>query len=222
MKILLNSLYGKFAEHAEREELITNPDESIEGCYDYDDMFGYSVRKTTQYRAHQLLGIAARITTMSQLKLYEYIETIQRHGGKIYYCDTDSIVTDIRMPTSSNLGGIKKEYDIQEAVFLAPKTYCLKLYDDNKEKIVLKGFSHDFHKNINFETFKNALFKQDFRAFNEETIRPASFKTIHVRGFNGFVTMLQEKQIVSTYDKRKILSDFSTQPLTVPITENNL
>lgn len=214
MKILLNSLYGKFAEHSEREELVTDPDESIEGSYDYDDVFGYSIRKVIQLRAHQLLGIAARVTTMSQLKLYEYIETIQRLGGQIYYCDTDSIITDVRIPTGSELGGVKLENEIIEGVFLAPKAYCLRTYDkDHEIKTVMKGFSSYFRKTITIDDFRNALPpKNDFSPFHEELIHPASLKQIHIRNLDGFVTMVEKKSVQEIYDKREILPDLTTRP----------
>jgi len=217
MKILLNSLYGKFAEHSEREELITDPDESIEGSYCYDDVFGYSIRKVTRLRAHQLLGIAARVTTMAQLKLYEYIETIQRLGGSIYYCDTDSIITDVRIPTGKELGGVKLEHEIIEGVFLSPKSYCLRTYDkDDEYKVVMKGFSRDWQSHITMQDFRNALPpKSDFTPFQEQVVRPASLKQIHIRNLNGFVTMVEKKSVQEVYDKREILPDLTTRPWTI-------
>jgi len=222
MKILLNSLYGKFAEHSEREELITDPDESLEGSYDYDDVFGYSIRKVTRLRAHQLLGIATRVTTMSELKLYEYFEVIQRLGGTIYYCDTDSIITDIRIPTGTELGGVKLEHEFIEGVFLAPKAYCLRTYDaDHEIKIVLKGFSNGFRQHVGIEEFRNALPpKSDFTPFAEQVISPASLKQIHVRSLDGFVTMVQKKSMKEVYDKRKINGDLTTEPWVLPMAQN--
>jgi hypothetical protein len=213
MKRLLNSLYGKFGERHEREELITDPDEDITGAYPYDDVFGYSIRKYIRYSAYHLPAIAARVTALAQIKLYEYLQQAVKAGGALYYMDTDSLVTDVRLPTSSNLGGLKKEYDIRSAVFLAPKTYCLRLYDDNEERIVLKGFSHYFHKHLSYNDFEEALLTRDLSKFTEESIGPASLKTVHIRHMDGFVTALQKKSLVSFYDKREILPDYSTRPL---------
>lgn len=214
MKTLLVSLYGKFAEHEEQEELITDPNEDITGSYPYDDTFGYSTRTVKRLRAHQLLAIASRVTSYAQLKLYSYFEKIRQAGGTVYYCDTDSVITDVRIPTSKELGDIKMEYEIIEAVFLAPKAYALHCYDKDKEyKFVMKGFSPEFKKHITMQDFRNALPpKNDFTPFHEQIIRPASFKQIHVRNLQGFVTMVETKSVKSIYDKREILQDLTTRP----------
>ena len=223
MKLLLNALYGKFGEHQEREELITDPDVDITGSYPYDDVFGYSIRKFIRYSAYHLPAIAARVTSLAQLKLYGYIEQIQKAGGTVYYMDTDSIVTDVRIPTSSELGGLKLEQEFIAGVFLAPKTYCLKLYDKdeqgNDEKIVMKGFSKSIRRHLTYKDFEEALLTGDYSKFTEYIIEPASMKTVHVRHLDGFVTILNVKTIRSGYDKRIINPDFSTSPHILPFEE---
>lgn len=223
MKLLLNALYGKFGEHQEREELITNPDTDITGSYPYDDIFGYSIRKLIRFSAYHLPAIAARVTSLAQLKLYSYIEQIQRQGGNIYYMDTDSIVTDIRIQTSSELGSLKLEHEIRSAVFLAPKTYCLRLYNadetGNDEKIVMKGFSRSFHKHLCYHDFETALLTGNYSKFLEYIVEPASLKTVHIRKMDGFVTVLNMKAIRSGYDKRIINPDYTTSPFIMPLPE---
>jgi hypothetical protein len=219
MKRLLNSLYGKFGEHQEREELVTDPDEDITGAYPYDEVFGYSIRKFVRFSAYHLPAIAAYVTALAQLKIYGYLCAALRAGGRLFYTDTDSLVTDVRLPTSRDLGGLKLEHEIRRAVFLAPKTYCLTLYDDEEEKIVLKGFSPVSRHRLGYLAFEEALLTGDLSRFTEETIQPASLKTIHVRHLGGFVTVLQKKSLGSWYDKRIIHPDFTTSPLTVPLPE---
>lgn len=50
-------------------------------------------------------------------------------GGRIYYTDTDSIVTDIELPSelvsNNELGKFKLEYKVKEGIFISGKTYCL-------------------------------------------------------------------------------------------------
>jgi hypothetical protein len=203
--------------------MITDPDTDITGSYPYDDIFGYSIKKIIRFSAYHLPAIAARVTSLAQLKLYSYIEQIQRLGGKIYYMDTDSIVTDIRIPTSTELGGLKLEHEIQSAVFLAPKTYCLKLYNTdetgNNEKIVMKGFSRSFHKHLCYHDFEAALLTGDYSKFLEYIVEPASLKTVHIRKMDGFVTVLNMKAIRTGYDKRIINPDYTTTPFTMPLPE---
>jgi len=51
------------------------------------------------------------------------------NGGKIYYSDTDSIVTSQKLPESlvsnKDLGKLKLEHEIDKAIFISGKTYCL-------------------------------------------------------------------------------------------------
>lgn len=54
-------------------------------------------------------------------------------GGAIYYTDTDSLVTDIELPSSfispSKLGLFKLEHKISKGYFISGKTYGILLYD---------------------------------------------------------------------------------------------
>lgn len=220
MKILLNSLYGKFGERQEREELITDPDESLEGSYLYDDLFGYSIRKYSRFSAYHLPVIASYVTSYAQLAWYEIAEKVIEKDKTLFYGDTDSIVTDMDIPTSTTLGELKLEHEIIEGVFLAPKAYCIRVKEE--DKIVLKGFSNSFRKHITMEDFRNALPpKNDFRPFHEDVVHPASLKQIHVRKLDGFVTMVDKKSMKEVYDKRQILQDLGTKPWKIPFAVNS-
>lgn len=225
IKYLLNSLYGKFAERPNWEEVITDPKESMHGALPFDNEFGYCLKKTFRNSAYHLPAISARVTALAQLKLYEMFEKIQRIGGTVYYCDTDSVITDVILPTSSELGdwkrGVKAEdkqnYDLAEAVFLAPKAYCLKLYKTDQEcRTVMKGFSKYMKKHMTIQDFINALPpKNILEPFIEYRVQPASFKEIAVRNLDGFCTIVKPRSIQQIYNKREILNDLSTKPLQV-------
>lgn len=218
-KLLLNSLYGKFAEKSERSEIITNPDEKLTGLYPFDTVFGYAVKKSKSFSSYHLPMISIRVTALAQLCLYKYFEKIQDRGGKVFYCDTDSIVTDVRIDTSDRLGGIKLETTFKRGIFLAPKTYYLDLFDEtdgSNSKIRMKGFTDHIKGKIDdWGVWYRALTKHDFTPFYEQKIRPASLNEIRIRHLNGFVTLLEEKSIKNVYDKRQILDDFNTIPLII-------
>lgn len=214
VKLLLNSPYGKTGEKPEHDKLITSPGENLIGAIMYDDVFGYSIKKEKKLRAHQLVGIASRITSLAQLNLYSFIEQVGLKGGTIYYCDTDSVITDVRMDTGSRLGEWKLETDFKEGIFLAPKTYLLDTYEKVIQK--MKGISREYQKHTTMEHFKQALPPHnDFSAFNEVRVRPASFKQIHVRKLDGHCFIVQPKTMVTPYDKREIMDDLSTKPWVV-------
>lgn len=217
IKYLLNSLYGKFGERPEREEIITDPKESILGTLPFDNVFGYTLRKNIRNSAYHLPAIPARVTGLALIKLFEKKMEIIKNGGTIYYSDTDSIVTDLLMPTSTALGGWKKVYDIREAVFLAPKAYCLNLYNvEEPFKIKMKGFSKYFKRHLTIKDFIDALPpKNNLSPFIENRVQPASFKEIAVRNLDGFCTLVKPRSIKQIYNKREINDDLSTKPLWV-------
>jgi len=62
-------------------------------------------------------------------------------GVKVYYSDTDSVVTNVPLPdwmVGTELGQVKLEYVVKKAVFLAPKVYAL-VTEDGQEIIKVKG-----------------------------------------------------------------------------------
>jgi hypothetical protein len=118
------------------------------------------------------------VTSYARLELYKLFERVQKLKGEIYYCDTDSLITDTELSTSSDLGDIKKEYDIKEGLLIKPKFYYLKSYDD-KEIFKIKGIRgvksyeqfYDIIKNGHYEYIKFTKFKESIRrgfAFNQK------------------------------------------------------
>lgn len=66
--------------------------------------------------------VAAWITSLARVRLWRYLKAaVQGHGprcsgdgcpgcGRLLYCDTDSCLTDVVLPSSSELGALKDEY----------------------------------------------------------------------------------------------------------------
>lgn len=158
LKYLLNSAYGKFGEHREKEEMILHP--WGEGCphggeHDAEDpetgetvascvtpLFpGCILVKAEKNVPHEHVAVASHITAVARGTLYRFMAQCD---DDLYYCDTDSIVTKRELPTSSKLGGLKLEYEITGARFVQPKLYDLRKRDsDGNEvrEIRSKGFS---------------------------------------------------------------------------------
>lgn len=222
-KLLLNGLYGKFGERSRRLELITDPNADILGCYPIpDDPFGYVTKEVIRFCAHHQPAIAARVTALSQLKLYQGFEQVHHRDGIVYYTDTDSMVTDTRIPTGSRLGEWDMKIDtIQRAVFFAPKAYCYEYINKKGEPVLeqkLKGFSNDFSKALTFDDYRRALPPwNDFGIFNENRMGPASFKEIYNRRLHGFSIIVKNRNVKNIYDKRQINEDYTTEPLTMPV-----
>lgn len=143
-KLLMNSLYGKFAQKNMSE--ITFMDYSddvktkktIEEFPEGDDISytfgqdnkGYMIQKKICTSAFVRPIFAIYTTAYGRVKLWD---VLNKYDGA--YCDTDSIVTRKEVPTSMILGDLKLECKIKRGIFIKPKCYT---YLDNNDKQVTK------------------------------------------------------------------------------------
>jgi len=90
------------------------------------------------------VAIAAAVTAYARCEMIKYKCT---EGVNVYYSDTDSIITDKPLPTSSEIGGLKNEMlkygteTISEAYFIGPKEYALKLLNKNNKEFIFTTFA---------------------------------------------------------------------------------
>jgi hypothetical protein len=78
------------------------------------------------------VSTASSITAYARIYINKIKLLILKLGGKLYYSDTDSIVTDIELPeelVGKDLGQFKLEYIVKKAIFITSKTYMLELED---------------------------------------------------------------------------------------------
>lgn len=168
-KIVLNSLYGKFASKHLTETIFFNKeflsDEGIDAVRNNenvimkDDNNGMIINKKICDEAYVIPILSSYTTAFARLKLYDYIVKYDA-----LYCDTDSIITDKVLPESLELGGMKVEYDIIEGVLVKPKMYYLKILKKGEieDMIKLKGVPKKIlYKNeqiqLNKEVFDHIL-----------------------------------------------------------------
>ncbi|EJD32534.1 hypothetical protein AURDEDRAFT_140687 [Auricularia subglabra TFB-10046 SS5] len=91
-----------------------------------------------------------------------------KKGGKLYYSDTDSIVTDIDLPDEligKELGKFKVEYKIKKAIFITGKTYYL-LLDNGEIVIKAKGVNS---RSLTPEDFED-IYKKRTKIYNKEGV----------------------------------------------------
>jgi len=95
--------------------------------------------------------ISAFTTAYARVHMHQIKLDILANGGKIYYSDTDSMVTNLSldqlkeiMPDriGNKLGQLKFEHTVNEAFFISNKTYALKT-KDGKEITKTKGAVKD-------------------------------------------------------------------------------
>lgn len=176
-KLMLNSLYGRFglSPHLSNHVLLSDVSELHDSNFiklDDDKILvelskgvnRYTNFKDSQNRREKYhlsdisLPIAMFVTAYARMQMAHFKFIYQNN---IYYSDTDSIVLDKALPdnlvSNTELGKFKLEYEIEEAVFLAPKVYAFKTKDgDNICKI--KGSKYK----IDFELMKSLLLKDSY------------------------------------------------------------
>lgn len=206
-KLTMNSLYGKFGQKREKSRIIVNPDDRVGLEVMYADMEIY--KKGTRSRGgHILPAIAAFVTAYARIHLHQIFKNIEEMGGKVYYCDTDSVLTDVVLPCGEKLGELKDVLNQTcEAVFLAPKMYALRT-QDGKEYVVCKGFPRE---KFTFDMMKQSLHGEvSLVSFVEK------FSTVKMalRKNNRWYDLLtRNKSVRSVYDKRIVCEDrVSTRP----------
>jgi len=146
-KILLNSLYGKFAERGEKRSLFVNPPNTRcphrcgkhgahlgcngsgrgaplhpsggdpGSCWEFVTA-GVWLHDDVREIPHAHVPIAAHITAVARRSLFERLSAC---GERSYYCDTDGFATDCELPTGPGLGELKLEHRISQGRFVAPK-----------------------------------------------------------------------------------------------------
>jgi hypothetical protein len=136
-KLMLNASYGKFGMNEDRREiLVLGPGESapegatfprLEGGEDdvLSKVCYVEKRVSPPYIIPQ---ISAHITALARVRLWGFMADVLRRGGKLYYCDTDSLITDLGdLHTSPELGELKNEYpgETLTVELIGPKMYLL-------------------------------------------------------------------------------------------------
>jgi hypothetical protein len=193
-KLLNNSLYGKFGMKDEitKFEILDNvtPEdkayiESIINLHKSDildliELDNYTMiifkdianisfnDKTEIYHGTEVnIAIASAITAYARVYMSQFKNNPLY---KIYYSDTDSIVTN--KPLSNDvigvaLGQVKLEHTIKKAVFLAPKVYAL-ITENDEEVIKVKGLTKEVISKLSFNDLEGLLIKDSTREFNQE------------------------------------------------------
>lgn len=113
------------------------------------------------------ITISAVITAYGRIHINKIKKTLLDKGGHIYYSDTDSIVSDIKLPPYmvdyKSIGKLKLEYKIKKGYFISGKTYYLildKKYKTKKNKGVIiknKGLPKNTLSEIDFINMYNGI-----------------------------------------------------------------
>lgn len=154
------------------------------------------------------IALAAIITAKARIKLYRAQQDVIKNNGRLLYSDTDSIFAAYKTNVLNERHGEifwnsnKKNTVISDAVFIASKTYALKIND--REIIKIKGAN-------NFSTSFNEI-KEGF--YNNTNLNIKNFSYIDKSSLELIENKISKIFNLSTYDKRIfILNKKFTRPL---------
>lgn len=165
-KILLNSLYGKLAEREDKQILLVNPEDRPDpDCSEVLGPHTYLVDEVIDI-PHSHVPISCMITARSRRYLREWLVKAKRHG-RVYYCDTDSVICDAPLEHwPDKLGKLKHEAFIKRGRFIGAKFYAYEKENDDgtlATKVKAKGFS----RKVSEGGDREALTFADFTALSE-------------------------------------------------------
>jgi hypothetical protein len=192
-KLLINSLYGKFAmkkdstlieifnstnkkENKLLNELLETHGESIQNIFQIGIHF-IIVRKSLLnhedvediYHGLEVnIAIASAISGGARMWMSTF-KNNKLFNFNLYYSDTDNIVIDTPLPSflvGPKLGQFKLEHTINRAVFLAPKVYAF-INKDGTEIIKVKGLSKEALSDIHVRDLELLLIKNSSLEFNQ-------------------------------------------------------
>jgi DNA polymerase elongation subunit (family B) len=197
------------------------------------------IRDVTSYRNRSINPVyAVFVTAYARKVLYEGMETVISLGGKVYYVDTDCIITDVKLPASmvsaDALGLWDLEEEIKEGVFLAPKLYKTESVD-GEHHIKAKGctvgmreeieniqirhdseYGHHFITVKTFDKFRKLLTEEgyDFKTKNKKvTGFFEQFRRLNTDKERFIGVIETKKSITGKYNKRELTDRINTKPL---------
>jgi hypothetical protein len=200
VKLLLNSLYGKFGEKfTDKDDWVLLENVTIEDLdgKDFEIIDGKFVRfKKENFPPSHCIPIwSAYVTAYGRMTLHKYL----LECDDVYYCDTDSIMTPNDIITSKEIGGLKLEMSIEKGILVKPKFYAV--VDGNNNKFVkIKGIG----KKLEYDDFIDIMHNKKV-----EYEKITKFKEAVRRGLTPNETIEIIKRLDLSDNKRTWETDFT-------------
>lgn len=260
-KLMGNSLYGKFGMKQDRTSVVFSQNVPEAACFlcrgpalvegglcrecegskpamaEPDGDVWYQAKKVEA--PYIIPQIAAHITALARVRIWRFMQLAIKAGGKLYYTDTDSIITDAVLPSSSDLGALKDEYPGQEltGLFVQPKVYMLENPGHNETvdrmaELLQRAMEGDetvdastfdkmqkFEPKVTMKGFPRSLrTKENLGALQEgKTLSYSRLEKVRSLAREGFrrppLMATVKKSFKSGYDKRRLHKDGSTSPV---------
>lgn len=183
IKLLLNSFYGKFGmDRSQGNIQKLTPDEMKNEAYvpisdgNMESMGIVEIPDEAE-SDYILPRIASAITSEARILMHKWFMKTKQMDGRIWYCDTDSVVTDVQLPEGEELGEMDLEGIIDESYFLRPKTYAEKYSDEWHHDELIKGKGmRNIHDFVEFDDFRKAFDDGDSTRIQSKWTAPKGLK----------------------------------------------
>lgn len=124
---------------------------------------------------------AAAVTAYARIHINTIKLWILSNGGILYYSDTDSVVTNLKLPDEmlgNEMGQLKLEYKIKKAYFITSKTYMMELYNGD----LIKKAKGVYAENLNKSDYENLYYKnQGVKAIKGDTYVDFEQGTVNIK-----------------------------------------
>lgn len=205
-KLILNSLYGKMGQKLRGENIEMDRGQGDYAVYDAEQ--GLLLVDSVRRMKFKGVYIASYITALARMKHYQLMK--KAGFDNIYYCDTDSIITNKKIKTTDKIGDLKLEAEISEGVFLMPKVYGYIDKKTGKTYVKFKGFSSDI---FSYKQLKE-LASGKIEKLEQITERILGFRESIKRKNNikdsagSYLKMVDQKKVLTfNYTRREVIKD---------------
>lgn len=226
-KLIQNVAYGYTGMRREKSRLIPYDEvtdyEPTQIVY-MNEVLGYAEVESEVNSEYIQVQVASYVTSYARLVLLDKLR-YSAENGTLYYCDTDSVVTDVDFPPEclhhSKLGFWDLESEPEKGIFLMPKVYTEVFEKKGKEltNIKFKGVSRETQKTLNYQFYVDIL--KDLQEGTKKTkviehdkILLRSVLYMQKKGLDSNYYELRDKQMNYTNAQKRIMNykDGKTQP----------
>ena len=220
IKKIINATYGKFAEKNIKDESIILPHNlpdfleqqaalyakgfELAGVTTDSDLYRHKSDQTRFVRCN--VAFACMITAYARLDLAIALQAVEY--ATLFYCDTDSIISNTFIEDNNILGGMKLEHICKIFLCINCKVY---LFYEQDKKNVEKDTRIIKAKGMPVKTLKKLSDTFDISVDNI-IIRPATILECINKNMDFQSVVNMNKHYVGVYEKRKICDDLSTEP----------
>ena len=211
-KLIMNVGYGYTGMRRDDKTSLAPISKKDEVSYTFiDEKLGF-VEYPTEIKAEYIqVQVASYVTSRARLVLLKALRNVIKSGGKVYYCDTDSIVCDIKLPdeivSKSDLGLWDLEGKPIKGLFIRPKVYT-EVFEDKKDNIKFKGISKDTQKSLDYKFYEILLNdlktgEKDYRIIEKNKLQMRSVMFMQKHDLSPEYHELRDKKInYKTIEKR--------------------